>query len=108
MKGMPNQVTYLIDEAMTISKGANSVINYLDHFLANYSVIGECSCTVTGIQLHSYRTKPTCEDHPPNLFRVEKTCCKRATSLCPVMNGIRDEVPRILNKGVHPAWSKVL
>ena len=43
---MPQQVTYLIDEAMTISKGANSVINYLDHFLANYG-LGE-----TTVQLH--------------------------------------------------------
>ena len=45
-EGMPQQVTYLIDEAMTISKGANSVINYLDHFLANYG-LGE-----TTLQLH--------------------------------------------------------
>ena len=41
-EGMPQQVTYLIDEAMTISKGANSVINYL----ANYG-LGE-----TTVQLH--------------------------------------------------------
>ena len=45
-EGMPQQVTYLIDEAMMISKGANSVINYLDHFLANYG-FGE-----TTVQLH--------------------------------------------------------
>ena len=37
-EGIPQQVTYLIDEAMTISKGANYVINYLDHFLTNYGL----------------------------------------------------------------------
>ena len=45
-EGMPQQVTYLIDETMTISKGANSVINYIDHFLANYG-LGE-----TTVQLY--------------------------------------------------------
>ena len=44
--GVTCEGTYLIDEAMTISKGANSVINYLDHFLANYG-LGE-----TTVQLH--------------------------------------------------------
>ena len=37
-EGMPQQVTYLIDEGMAITKGANSVISYLDHFFANYGV----------------------------------------------------------------------
>ena len=35
---MPQQVTYLIDEGMTVTKGANSVISYLYYFFANYGV----------------------------------------------------------------------
>ena len=37
-EGMPQQVTYLIDEGMSISKGVNSVISFLDHFFANHGL----------------------------------------------------------------------
>ena len=47
-EGMLQQVTYLIDEGMSISKGVNSVINFLDHFFANHC-LGEKKvvCIVT-------------------------------------------------------------
>ena len=37
-EGMPQQVTYLIDEGMSISKGVNSVSSFLDHFFANHGL----------------------------------------------------------------------
>ena len=37
-EGMSQQVTYLIDEGMVITKAANAVISYLDHFFANYGI----------------------------------------------------------------------
>ena len=37
-EGVPQQVIYLIDEGMCISKGVNSVISFLDHFFANHGI----------------------------------------------------------------------
>ena len=37
-EGMPQQVTYLIDEGMSISKGVNSVISFLDHLFTNHGL----------------------------------------------------------------------
>lgn len=34
----PQQVNYLIDEAVSTTKGANAVISYVDHFLATYGL----------------------------------------------------------------------
>lgn len=32
------QVNYLIDEVMSVTKGANAVVSYLHHFLATYGL----------------------------------------------------------------------
>ena len=40
-EAIPQQVNYLVDEGACESKGANAVISYLHHFLANYG-LGEC------------------------------------------------------------------
>jgi hypothetical protein len=45
-EGIPKQVNYLVDEAHCTSKGSNSVISYLHHFLENYG-LGE-----TELHLH--------------------------------------------------------
>lgn len=37
-EGIPQQVNYLIDEGMSISKGSNAVISYLHHFFDNYGL----------------------------------------------------------------------
>ena len=34
----PKQVNYLIDEASSSTKGANSVISYLHHYFENYGL----------------------------------------------------------------------
>lgn len=35
---IPKQVNYLIDEAVSVSKGANAVVSYFHHFLENYGL----------------------------------------------------------------------
>ena len=35
---IPQQVNYLIDEGMMISKGSNAVVSYFHHFFGNYSL----------------------------------------------------------------------
>ncbi|KAL8585061.1 hypothetical protein ACOMHN_013077 [Nucella lapillus] len=37
-EGLPQQVNYLIDEAVSTSKGSNAVISYLHHFFENYGL----------------------------------------------------------------------
>lgn len=41
-EGIPQQVNFLVDESHCTSKGANSVISYLDFFFDNFC-LGECS-----------------------------------------------------------------
>ena len=37
-EGIPRQVTYLIDEASDVGKGANTVISFLHHFFQHHSL----------------------------------------------------------------------
>ena len=41
-EGLPQQVNYLIDEGMTISKGSNAVISYIHQFFSHFE-LGETS-----------------------------------------------------------------
>ena len=37
-EGIPRQVTYLIDEASDVGKGANTVISFLHHFFQHHGL----------------------------------------------------------------------
>ena len=37
-EGLPEQINYLIDEAVSCGKGANGVISLVHHFLENYGI----------------------------------------------------------------------
>lgn len=37
-EGLPQQVNYIVDEAVVVNKGSNAVISYLDHFFSTYGI----------------------------------------------------------------------
>ena len=70
-EGLPQQVNYLVDEGMAVSKGSVSVINFLDHFFGQYGV-GE-----THVDLHC----DNCSGQNKNRYMLNYLCWRTLNNL---------------------------
>lgn len=74
-EALPQQINYLIDEAVNCSKGSNAVISYVHHFLEQYG------CGETKMDLHF----DNCSGQIKNKYVLWYLCWR-------VQNGLHDEI----------------